>query len=120
MKKRKIRGYRRGRGARKRKRGKGNVGGNGNAGLGKRGQQKTQRNVGKFGFTSKIKKPKVITLRQLDILIKKLDKNEIDLSKYGFEKLIGTGKITIPVKIKVKYFSKGAKEKIESVGGEIL
>ena len=120
MKRRKIRGNRSGRGARKRKRGKGNKGGKGNAGLGKRGQQKTSRNVGKFGFTSKIKKPKVITLRQLDILVKKSNKSEIDLSKLGFEKLIGTGRITIPVKVKVKYVSKGAREKIESVGGEIL
>ena len=120
MKRRKIRGYRRGRGARKRKRGKGNKGGKGNAGIGKRGQQKTDRKIGKFGFNSKIKKSNVITLRQLDNLVKKSNKKEIDLSEYGFEKLIGTGKITIPIKVKVKHVSKGAKEKIESIGGEIL
>ena len=120
MKRRKIRGYKRGRGARKRKRGKGNRGGKGNAGLGKRGQQKTIRKIGKFGFTSKIKKPSVITLRQLDNLAKKLNKKEIDLSEYGYEKIIGTGNITVPLKIKVKYVSKGAKQKIESIGGEIL
>ncbi len=121
---RKLRGYRRGRGARKNNRGAGNRGGRGRSGVGKRSQHKASMfpkgSFGSRGFTSKVKKPETINLRQLDIMVKKLGKNEIDLSEFGIEKLIGGGKITVPVKVKVKYVTEGAKQKIVEIGGEIL
>ncbi len=119
MKKRKRRGYRAGRGARKRKRGHGNRGGFGRGGTGKRGQHKGHFNLGKIGFNSKIKKPVTINLKQLDQLIRKLNKKDIDLNEFGIEKVIGGGKINFPIKLKVKMITEGAKRKIEDIGGSV-
>ena len=119
MKRKKIRGERAGRGARKRKRGHGNRGGFGRGGTGKRGQHKGREKLGKRGFKSKIKKPRAISLRELDQLAKKIQKNEINLNEFGIQKVIGGGKITIPIKLKVKYITESAKSKIEKIGGNV-
>jgi len=88
---------------------------------------------GKRGFTS----PKSlqrrdcpINLSQLEELIEKLsaekkleEKNGkifIDLEKLGYTKLLGMGKISKPVVVKVQAFSASAAEKVEAVGGQII
>ena len=88
---------------------------------------------GKRGFTSpKSLKRRVnpINLSQLEELIEKLSAEEkieekngklfVDLEKLGYTKLLGMGKISKPVIIKVPAFSASAAEKIKAVGGQIL
>lgn len=42
------------------------------------------------------------------------------LEKMGYRKLLGEGKITIPVTVKVPSCSEAALRKIEEAGGEVL
>ena len=51
---------------------------------------------------------------------RKRSKIVIDLKEMGYTKLLGEGKITRPVQVKVSSCSKTAIEKIEAVGGQIL
>ncbi len=58
-------------------------------------------------------------------LLKGLAKKEkdmviIDLSKIGYNKLLGRGRITEPVKIYVPYATELAVKKIEEAGGEVV
>ena len=41
----------------------------------------------------------------------------IDVTKYGFYKVLGKGKLTIPVLVKAKFFSKEAESRIKEAGG---
>lgn len=135
----KLRGSRtHGWGSPKKHRGKGSRGGKGKAGMsGKRGQQriflgrKLGVTLGKRGFKRPIgKRDKIINLddieKKLDnfiqnkIAVKKGDKIEIDISKAGYTKVLGTGRVTKKLIIKAKSFSKKAKEKIEEQKGEAI
>lgn len=129
-KSRKIRGRKTGRGSGKNTRGAGNRGGRGKAGINKRAaHRKTlltkypELGFKEKGFVSiKQKKdfhPKSINVGQIDKLSLKLG-NEIDLSKLGYGKLLGKGKIRNKMIIKVNSFTNKAKQKIESAGGKIL
>jgi len=88
---------------------------------------------GKRGFTSPRslrRRVNSINLSQLEELIEKLSAEEkieekngklfVDLEKLGYTKLLGMGKISKPVIIKVPAFSASAAEKIKAVGGQIL
>ncbi|HEX69328.1 MAG TPA: 50S ribosomal protein L15 [Candidatus Bathyarchaeota archaeon] len=88
---------------------------------------------GKRGFTSPRslqRRDNPINLSQLDELVEKLiaerkiekknGKPFVDLKKLGYTKLLGMGKISKPVIIKVPAFSSSAAEKIEAIGGQIL
>jgi large subunit ribosomal protein L15 len=83
---------------------------------------------GKRGFTSPKslkQKEKVINIRKLDELAKKASKKKdekifIDLESLGYTKLLGTGKVTKPLIVKVASCSKSAAEKIKEAGGQIL
>lgn len=44
---------------------------------------------------------------------------ELDLSKLGWQKLLGRGKIGIPLRIKVSSYTSRALEKVKTAGGEI-
>jgi len=44
----------------------------------------------------------------------------IDLVKLGYFKLLGNGKIDVPVIVKAKFFSKLAEKKIKEAGGACL
>ena len=88
---------------------------------------------GKKGFTSqkalKIKNY-TINVGELDGLIDKLaaenklekkrEKVFLDLDNLGYNKLLGMGKTTKPMLIKVSSYSKAAAEKINESGGQIL
>lgn len=84
---------------------------------------------GKKGFTSPKslhRKENTINLGELDEIAEKIaTKKEkaklfVDLESLGYTKLLGTGKITKPMVVKVSSYSKLAAEKIKEAGGEIL
>jgi large subunit ribosomal protein L15 len=75
---------------------------------------------GKHGFTSPQSlhtKTSAINLVQLDQLAQT---SEINLTELGYTKLLGTGKITKPLTIKVASYSKTAQEKVTQAGGKII
>jgi len=45
---------------------------------------------------------------------------EVDLIKAGYKKVLGSGKVSSPMKIKAEMFSEKAKEKLASAGGEAV
>jgi large subunit ribosomal protein L15 len=84
---------------------------------------------GKKGFTSPQslkQKTKVINVKKLDEMAGKFSVEKengtsfIDLESLGYTKLLGSGKITKPLNVKVPSCSKSAAEKIKKAGGQIL
>ena len=129
-KSRHYRGIKTGRGIGKRARGAGNRGGRGMAGINKRGRHKRtllikypELAANNKGFVS-VKQKK--NMHPNKINVQDLEKlqigtgNEIDLSKFGYGKLLGGGKITKKFIVKVDAFTESAKQKIEEAGGKII
>ena len=124
----KLRGSRtQGYGSHKKHRGAGSRGGRGKAGLQKHKKSWMLINepdhFGKRGFKVPVNAKKetlAITLKDIDILAKKLNKKEIDVSELGYDKVLSTGKITQPLTIKAKKFVEKAKNKIEEAGGTVV
>lgn len=133
-------------GAMKKHRGAGNRGGRGNAGSGKRGDQKKpsywndkkpvgskkygKSYFGKHGFSSVwSKSPRGINVQDIERQLgswakdkkatKSADTYSIDLSKLGFHKLLGTGKVTQKLKITVLKATPSAIEKVNAAGGSV-
>ncbi|MGC8998085.1 MAG: uL15 family ribosomal protein [Candidatus Bathyarchaeia archaeon] len=83
---------------------------------------------GKNGFTSPKslrREVKVINVGELEEIAEKYGKTEdgkilIDLEGLGYTKLLGSGKVTKPIIVKVSSCSKSAVEKIEEAGGKVL
>ena len=105
-------------------RGAGLRGGRGNAGLNKHKYMYMVKNMpdhfGRHGFKrhqSITSKNNIINVGQLEE--KFPGKKDINLSKEGFDKLLGGGKINIPLKIKVKEASQKAIDKIAEKNGEV-
>jgi large subunit ribosomal protein L15 len=114
-------------GAKKKHRGAGSQGGRGQAGMLKHKKswmlQNEPNHFGKIGFKVPLEvknKVKAITLKDIDVLAKKLNKNEIDLSELGFDKVLSNGKLTQALTIKAKKFVEKAKQKIEEAGGKAI
>ena len=106
-------------------RGAGLRGGRGNAGLLKHRYMHMVKNMpdhfGKHGFKrhqSIAKRNKTINIGQLEDNFP--GKNEIDLTKEGFDKLLGGGRLNKKLKIKVNEASEKAIVKIREKGGEII
>lgn len=83
----------------------------------------------KGGFTSPKslkQKVNVINVGTVDMMAGKLgvEKEEgklfIDLESLGYTKLLGTGKVTKALTVKVASCSKSAAEKIQEAGGQVL
>ncbi len=127
-------------GAKKKRRGAGHRGGKGMAGSGKRADQKKpsvfkkygNAYFGKVGFNRPQKVIKKINAVNLGEIVKKLDlylqaklitKEKdvyvVDVSKLGYNKVLGTGEVNVKLKIKADKFSKNAVEKIKESGGLI-
>ncbi|MBR9675785.1 50S ribosomal protein L15 [Candidatus Woesearchaeota archaeon] len=125
-------------GAMKKRRGAGNRGGRGNAGSGKRGDAKKPRyskskayREKNKGFSSPLINKKVRTInfgvieQRLEKLVldgfakKTKDSYEIDLSKFGVDKLLGSGAPTNKLMITVSTASKNAISKVEKAGGKV-
>jgi large subunit ribosomal protein L15 len=84
---------------------------------------------GKKGFTSPKslrEKVKAVNVGKLDEIAEKLSIQEeggklfLDLTSLGYTKLLGAGKVTKPLVVKVASCSRSAAEKIKETGGEIL
>jgi large subunit ribosomal protein L15 len=84
---------------------------------------------GKKGFTSpkSLKETvKAINVGELDEMLEKFQPKEeegkifVDLEKFGVTKLLGAGKVSKPLIVKVASCSKSAAEKIKEAGGQIL
>lgn len=114
-------------GHRKKRRGAGSRGGRGRAGTGKRASHKKEKLGGK-GFSSLKKKIDSINLsfftgERLDRfvaaekVVKEGDFYVVDLSKLGYGKLLGSGKINVKLKFKGNRSVK-AEEKVKAAGGE--
>lgn len=106
-------------------RGAGLRGGRGNAGLLKHRYMHMIKNMpdhfGKHGFKrpqSIIKRNKTVNVGQLEDIFP--GKNEINLTKEGFDKLLGGGRLNKKFKIKVNSASEKAIAKIQEKGGEII
>jgi large subunit ribosomal protein L15 len=129
---RQTRGHNRRHGNGKRCRGSGNRGGRGRAGCGKRAAHNKLRYLtnpelgrpGKHGFTSieqrEGKKPLIINVEQLDKLAAKMGKTEMNLTEMGYDKLLGSGRVTQKLTVHIPIFSESAKAKIEAAGGKII
>lgn len=124
-------------GSHKKHRGGGHRGGRGRAGTGKRGDSKKPRiwkntkYFGKCGFIYKgDNKVESVNLKYLEdkidaLLTSKLAAEkggvyEIDVTKLGFDKVLGYGKISKTFRISGLKFSKDAEEKIKAAGGEAI
>ena len=133
---RKMRGSRTiGGGSSKKRRGAGHRGGRGMAGghkhmwswmvkydpdhYGKSGFKRPQKTVYKFNpINLEFLDEKLEELVSDGIAEKKEGKIIVDVSKLGYNKVLGKGRITKPAIIKCPKFSQSAIEKIEEAGGE--
>jgi len=84
---------------------------------------------GKRGFTcpkSLKQEVNVINVGSLELISEKFpveegkEKSVMDLESLGYTKLLGAGKITKPLVVKVASCSKTASEKIKKAGGQVL
>jgi len=132
-----FRGYRTYHGSHKKARGPGNRGGIGQAGLEnhKKGymQKYDSEHFGKHGFkrhpslvenirTINLKdlEQKINNLREKKLVAEEEGKIKVNLGKIGYDKLLGDGKITAPLIVEGKYFSKNAIKKLEEAGGKAI
>lgn len=125
-------------GSKKKHRGSGNRGGKGMAGTGKRADSiktliwKDVDYFGKHGFKFKGVKRKIDAI-SIDYIQGHLNKLVdqglitqegnifvVDLSKLGYNKLLGNGTVKNKFKIITKYASSNAIEKVKKAGGEVV
>jgi len=120
-KKEKGRGAGTGYGAKKKHRGKGSRGGRGFAGLHKHKwswvNTKDPQHYGYKGFVSRKPKIKAVNVGDLEALS---TEKEIDLKKFGYQKLLSRGHVNRAVTVRVQKFTERAKTKIEDAGGKIV
>ena len=113
-------------GSKKKHRGGGSRGGRGKAGMFK--HKKSYRikhglSIGKRGFKVPLKvkeKSKCINVEKIDAICRKTGKNEINVADLGYQKLLGTGKVTQAITVRTAAATPKAKEKIEAAGGKIM
>ncbi len=118
-------------------RGAGLRGGRGNAGLHKHKWISIVKydpdHFGHHGFKrpqSVVRSKVTINLSEIELALPELSKDgyaaekdgkwTVDLTKMGVDKLLGSGRISKPLKIKVAEASASAQEKLKAVGGSIL
>lgn len=79
----------------------------------------------KSGFTSPQslrRHENTINLKKLEELaqVSQQEKPQVDLAALGYTKLLGSGKVSKALMVKVPSYSKSAAEKIKQAGGEIV
>ncbi len=84
---------------------------------------------GKKGFTSPRSLRKTVKAINVGKLIENIEKFQpkeeegkifVDLEKFGITKLLGSGRVTKPLVVKVASCSRTAAEKIREAGGQVL
>ena len=65
-------------------------------------------------------KLKTINVEDLETIATKKEQTELNLPEFGFEKVLGRGNISKPLKISAKKFTKIAIKKIEAAGGQCI
>jgi large subunit ribosomal protein L15 len=133
----KMRGSRScGYGCAKKHRGAGSRGGRGNAGSTKHKQKLMYilgGRLGKIGFhrhPSLVVAQSIINLDDIDVHIEKWAAEgkakktaggfSVDMSELGYDKVLGSGKLTHKIEIKADSFSESAKKKIAEAGGKVV
>lgn len=123
-------------GSKKKHRGAGHRGGRGNAGTGKRADAKKpciwkdKKYFGRHGFHCATGiKVRCINLKTLHNQLKTLVENKlasiekevytVDLVKLGYDKLLGSGKVTQKLNVTISSASPKAIEKVKNAGGEV-
>lgn len=128
-----------GHGSSKKRRGAGNRGGRGRAGLGKKAKHKKIQakkkggHLGEKGFTrpqKTVEETVVINLRDIDQRIDEFvaqgyaeesgNGYVFDAEEAGFDKVLGTGRLTKSIDIKAAAFSSVAQTKIEDAGNQAI
>lgn len=111
----------------KKHRGAGSRGGRGKSGMMKHKKTWMIKNdpehFGRKGFKVPVNAKivtRAITLRDLDVLARKLNKTEIDVSEFGYDKVLSKGFPTQSLTIKAKKIVERAKKKIEETGGKVV
>jgi len=135
---RRFRGFRSyGFGSHKKHRGGGSRGGRGQAGLHKHKWSYTvkydKEHFGKHGFTRPPETVEIIKAVNVSDIDRKVEqflkdktaveeggKIKIDVSKIGYDKVLGSGRIKHAMIVEAKYFSKSAIKKIEEAGGKAV
>ncbi len=134
----KLRGTRsNGGGCTKKRRGAGHRGGRGQAGGHKHHWSwmviNDPKHFGKYGFKrpqKTIKRVNPVNLSYLDeksvellekgLVTKENDSIVIDVTQFGYNKVLGSGRVTKPLIIKAPEFSASAESKIQEAGGEAV
>jgi len=120
-----YRGQRAGYGAKKKHRGKGSRGGKGWAGSTKHRRSYVYKyatdHFGYKGFRppAAAARDVIINLNDVEKLAAKLG-NDLDLTSMKYTKLLGRGKLSRPVTIKIASASEGAKAAVEAAGGKLV
>ena len=113
-------------GSKKKHRGAGSRGGRGRAGLFKHKRSWTIKHEPwilkpKHDFAPPKDSRNILkTINLIDLEKLASGKKEINLSEFGFSKLLGNGKIKRALSVTVEQISKKAKEKIEKAGGKVV
>ena len=112
-------------GGKKRHRGKGSQGGKGWAGSTKHKRSYVYKYaLAHFGYKGfrppQFRVEVALNLDDAEKLSNKIGKTELDLTELGYTKLLGRGKLTKPLAIKIARASASAKEAVESAGGKLL
>ena len=124
---RRFRGRRTYHGSHKKARGAGNRGGRGGAGLHKYKWSYIVKyepdHYGKKGFKRPqelVTKVKSINLRDLEKIAREKNLDKINVLELGYQKVLGTGRLSKPLTVEAKFFSKQAIKKLEKVGGKAV
>jgi len=113
-------------GAKKKHRGSGSRGGAGAGGMffQKRSYVTTYEpdRFGRKGFVARAaaSRPKAINVKDVEALAAKKKIKEIDVSEFGYGKVLGGGRLTAPLTVKARLITASAKAKIEKAGGKAL
>jgi len=75
---------------------------------------------GRHGFVSRYPEKKIINVGDLEKFFDKVVDGVLDLDKLGFDKLVGRGRLSRPLKILVKEASEKAIKKVSEAGGEVV